>query len=252
VWVRLDTLVETKGPNVKADLPSWAERIAVLDTETTGVDPHQARVVSCTIAVLGSAGEVSERTDWLLDPGVPIPAGAASVHGISTEVARSSGVAAKVGIDQIMAELASMVARGFPVVVYNAPYDLTLLRAECTRHDVAWLTGRASTEPLSVIDPLVIDKQVDRYRKGKRTLDFVTEHYGVTLGAAHDAGEDAIAAGRVAQAIGRKYRASLPDDARELHQAQITWAAEQAASFQEYMRRVRDPQFVADGAWPLR
>ncbi|MFC7765319.1 3'-5' exonuclease family protein [Leucobacter soli] len=106
--------------------------------------------------------------------------------------------------------------------------------------------------PLPVIDPLVIDKQVDRFRKGKRTLDVVTQHYGVALDTAHDAGEDAIAAGRVAQAIARRYASVLPGDVQQLHDEQVSWAAAQAANFQEYMRRVRDPQFVAEGAWPLR
>lgn len=228
-------------------LPLWAENLAVFDTETTGVDPSRARVVSSAIALLGSAGQVVERYDWLIDPGVEIPQGAAQVHGITTEVARASGVDAAVGVAQIVRQLADMVERGFPVVVYNAPYDLTLLRAECVRHGIEWPGGLAP-----VVDPLVIDKQVDRYRKGKRTLEVVAQHYGVALGAAHDAGEDAIAAGRVAQSLARRYAHVLPDEAAALHEAQIGWAAAQAQNFQEYMRRVRDPEFVADGAWPHR
>src|SRR5699024_7239841 len=102
-------------------LPLWAERLAVLDTETTGINPVHARVVSCTIALLGGNGEVVERYDWLLDPGIEIPEPAARVHGITTEVARASGVSAKIGIGQIVAQLANMIGRGFPLVVYNAP-----------------------------------------------------------------------------------------------------------------------------------
>lgn len=228
-------------------LPLWAENLAVFDTETTGVDPSSARIVSSSIALLGNGGEVVERYDWLLDPGVEIPHAAAQVHGITTAVARASGVDAAVGVAQIVDRLRAMVERGFSVVVYNAPYDLTLLRAESARHGVAWPEGLAP-----IIDPLVIDKQVDRYRKGKRTLEVVARHYGVQLGSAHDAGEDAIAAGRVAQAIARRFAQVLPAEAAELHEAQAGWAAAQAASFQEYMRRVRDPEFVAEGAWPIR
>lgn len=230
-----------------SQLPLWAERIAVFDTETTGVNTDTARVVSCTIALLGAAGEVLERYDWLIDPGVEIPAAAARVHGITTEVARQSGVVAAVGIAQITEQLVQMLDRGFPIVAYNAPYDLNLLRAEAARHGVAW-----PRELSPVIDPLILDKQLDRYRKGKRTLEFVCSHYGVPLGLAHDAGEDAIAAGRVAQAIARKYAHMLPAEAHELHLAQVEWAATQAANFQEYMRRVRDPNFIADGSWPIR
>ena len=228
-------------------LPLWAENLAVFDTETTGVDPARARVVSSSIALLGGGGEVRERYDWLIDPGVEIPYAAAQVHGITTEVARASGVDAAVGILQIVEQLQAMVDRGFALVVYNAPYDLTLLHAEAARHGISW-PGDLSP----VVDPLVIDKQVDRYRKGKRTLEVVSQHYGVELGAAHDAGEDAIAAGRAAQALARRYSQVLPEEAAALHDAQIAWAAAQAASFQEYMRRVKDPSFVADGAWPIR
>lgn len=230
-----------------AATPLWAANLAVFDTETTGIDTSEAHIVSATIALLGAEEDVVERYDWLLDPGIEIPEAAERVHGISTEVARASGINAAVGIQQIVAQLAEMIERGFPVVAYNAPFDLTLLRAEAARHGVAW------PEDLSpVIDPLILDKQFDRYRKGKRTLEAVAAHHGVEIGNAHDAGDDAIAAGRVLQRIARKYADVIPGELDELHRAQIEWAAAQAASFQEYMRRARDPQFVADGRWPLR
>ena len=228
-------------------LPLWAENIAVFDTETTGIDTTQDRVVSSTVALLGKSGEVLERYDWLIDPGVEIPAAAARVHGITTEVAQASGVEAAVGVAKIVGQLAEMIDRGFPIVAYNAPFDLSLLRAEATRHGVTW-----PSEIAPVIDPLVIDKQVDRFRKGKRTLEVVSAHYGVLLDTAHDAGEDAIAAGRVLQALALRYAHVLPEDVMELHEAQISWAASQAANFQEYMRKVRDPNFVAEGNWPIR
>jgi len=36
-----------------------------------------------------------------------------------------------------------------------------------------------------------------------------------------------------------------------LHANQIGWALDSAASFQDYMRRTRDPLFVARGTWPV-
>lgn len=230
-----------------AQLPLWAQQLAVFDTETTGVSPEHSRVVSATVALVGPAGEVIERYDWLLDPGVEIPVGAAEVHGITTEVARANGIDASVGITQIVAQLASMLERGFPLVAYNAPFDLSLMRAEAARHGVAW-----PAEVSPVLDPLVLDKQVDRFRKGKRTLTAAAEHYGVPLEAAHDAGEDAIAAGRVLQAIATRFTAQLPSELPELHDAQVGWAATQAAGLQEYLRRVKDPATVVDGTWPVR
>ncbi|WP_205881111.1 exonuclease domain-containing protein [Leucobacter insecticola] len=227
-------------------LPLWASNLAVFDTETTGIDTSQARIVSATIALLGPDEEVVERYDWLLNPGIEIPAAAERVHGISTQIARASGIDAAVGVQQIVVQLAEMIERGFPIVAYNAPYDLTLLRAEAERYGVPW---PADLSP--VIDPLIIDKQFDRYRKGKRTLEAVSAHHGVEIGTAHDAGDDAIAAGRVLQRIARKYADVIPSDLEDLHRAQIAWAAAQAASYQEFRRR-QDPSFVADGSWPLR
>lgn len=228
-------------------LPLWAENLAVFDTETTGIDPAHARVVSATVALVGRDGEVLERYDWLVDPGIDIPEPAVRVHGISTEVARASGVHAEIGIEQIVAQLSAMLGRGYPVVAYNAPFDLTLLRTEAERYGTVW------PDPFSpVVDPLILDKQLDRYRRGKRTLEAVSGHYGVEIGNAHDAGDDAIAAGRVLQRIALKYADVLPDDLDALHASQIEWAMSQAESFQEYMRRVRDSSFVADGRWPLR
>ena len=230
-----------------APLPLWASHLAVFDTETTGVDTNHARIVSAAIALIGPEGEILERYDWLLDPGVPIPEGAAAVHGITTEIAQASGIAAPVGVTQIVAQLREMIERGYPIVAYNAPFDLSLLASEAKRHGIAGAEGFAP-----VLDPLVLDKQFDRYRKGKRTLEVTAGHYGVDLGNAHDAGEDAIAAGRVLQAFARKYADKVPGELEELHTAQVGWAKAQAENFQEYMRRVRDPNFVAEGGWPVR
>ncbi len=205
-----------------------------------------SRIVSATVAVIDAHGSVLERTDWLADPGVEIPAQASAVHGITTARARAEGRAAAGVVGEIVASLRALLDRGVAVTVYNAPYDLTLLNREARRHGIAPLVS-----PAPIIDPLVIDKAVDRYRKGKRTLEVAAGFYGVELLDAHDAGADAIAAGRVAQAIARRYPERLGADAIELHTFQVGWSAEQAASFQEYMRRTR-PEFRTSGAWPER
>ncbi len=99
----------------------------------------------------------------------------------------------------------------------------------------------------------MLDKAVDRYRKGKRTLEAAAERYGVALDDAHDAGADAIAAGRVAQALARAYPAELGVEAPRLHRRQTVWYAEQAARFQDYIRRAKgDQDYVASTAWPVR
>lgn len=226
---------------------SWSATLAVFDLETTGIDVETSRIVTANVSVIGADGAVQERSDWLLDPGVEIPSGATAVHGITTERAQADGMPAAEGVGQIVERIRALLAQNVPVVVYNAPYDFTILNREALRHGQSVLGA-----PSPVIDPLVIDKAVDRYRKGKRTLEAAAAFYGVPLDDAHDAGADAIAAGRVAQAIAREHSAALPATAEALHEQQVTWAAEQAASFQQYMRANRDPGFTADGSWPQR
>ncbi len=228
-------------------MSNWG-RLAVFDLETTGIDVETARIVSACVAVLEPDGSVVDRWDWLADPGIEIPEGASAVHGITTERARALGRPAVDVIGEITQTLRVLVGLGIPLVVYNAPYDLTLLDRECRRH------GRAPLAPPTlVIDPLVLDKAVDRYRKGKRTLEVTAELYGVALDDAHDAGSDAIAAGRVAQSLARAYPEELDVSPADLHGRQEVWFAEQAASFADYIRNVKgDDTYVSNESWPLR
>ncbi len=230
-----------------AQLPSWLTRVGVFDLETTGVDVTRDRIVTAHVGVLDARGREIAARDWLADPGVVIPEGATAVHGITTEHARSHGRPAAEVVAEITHALRVLMAQGVPIVAYNASYDFSLLAHEARRHGVPELVG-----PAPVIDPLVIDKAYDRYRRGKRTLEIVAMHYAVALDGAHDASADAVAAGRVAQALARRF--PLPDSPLELHTRQIGWARDQAASLSEYFVRIGrlDPDDVLDGSWPVR
>jgi len=224
---------------------SWFDTLAVFDLETTGIDVETSRIVSAHVGVIDANGEVIERLDWIADPGIEIPEGASAVHGITTERARAEGRPAQEVVAEIVAAIAGIFDRGLALTIYNAPYDLTLLNREAARYGIAPLPS-----PAPIVDPLVLDRVVDRYRKGKRTLEAATEFYGIKLSDAHDAAADAIAAGRLAQELVRRYGSQLAVEVADLHTSQIAWCAENAASFQEYMRRVKDPEFVALGHWP--
>lgn len=105
--------------------------------ETTGIEVETCRIVSATVAVLNAEGEVEQRIDWLLDPGIEIPEGATHVHGITTEHAALNGQSAAEGVAEIVTALRAHLAEGLPVVAYNAPYDLTLLNREARRYGIA-------------------------------------------------------------------------------------------------------------------
>ncbi len=231
------------------DTPEWCRTVGVFDLETTGVDVTRDRIVTAHVGVLDASGTVLRAADWLADPGVPIPEGAAAIHGITTEHAREHGRPAREVVAEVTATLRELFDAGIPVVAYNAPYDFSLLKHEALRHGVAPIV-----DPSPVIDPLVVDKRYDRYRRGKRTLSVVAQHYAVRLDGAHEASADAIAAGRVAQALAERFAAWLPPTVEELHTSQIAWARAQAESLTEYFIRIGriDPDDMLDGSWPIR
>jgi DNA polymerase-3 subunit epsilon len=230
-------------------LPGWVRVVGVFDLETTGVDVTNDRIVTAHVGLLDAAGSVILARDWMADPGVEIPEGAAAIHGISTERARTEGRPAAEVVGEIVGALRALLDAGIPVVAYNASYDFSLLGHEAVRHGVAPLI-----DPAPVIDPLVIDKAYDRWRRGKRTLEVVAAHYAVRLDGAHDASADAVAAGRVAQALAERFAPWLPPTAHELHTRQIAWARAQAASLTDYFIQIGrlDPAERLDGSWPVR
>ncbi len=231
------------------DTPEWLRVVGVFDLETTGVDVTADRVVTAHVGVLDASGAVISARDWLADPGVPIPEGATAVHGITTEHARSHGRPAATVVAEVVESVRALLDAGIPVVAYNAPYDFSLLKHEALRHGVDPIVA-----PSPVIDPLVVDKAYDRWRRGKRTLSVVAEHYAVRLDGAHEASADAVAAGRVAQALAERFAPWLPQTVEELHTRQIAWARAQAASLTDYFIQIGriEPEERLDGSWPIR
>jgi DNA polymerase-3 subunit epsilon len=227
--------------------PQWSKRLAVFDLETTGLDLRESRIVTACVVEIDKDGHITGKNlEWLADPGIAIPEAASNVHGVTTEVARTSGRPASEVVKEIISALKVFFEQGVPVVAYNAPYDFTILYHEALRHGLEPIS-----EPMPVVDPLVLDKFVDTYRSGKRTLEVAAKTYGVPLDAAHNATADAVAAGRVAQAIARKYAAKLPDDVVALHNAQIQWSLDQDASYEKF-RRGSAPDFTVQRGWPLK
>ncbi|MFF7171130.1 exonuclease domain-containing protein [Streptomyces pseudovenezuelae] len=253
-------------------------RWAAFDTETTGVDVENDRIVSAAVDARGGSAD-PEAGEWLADPGIEIPAEAYDVHGISTEHAREHGAPAAQVVHEVAAELAAQVTLGGAAIVgHNVVFDLTLLDRECRRYGLPTLHERIGDSPLHVIDTRVLDTRAVPFRRrvsedqGARQLITLAQFYGVPWDdeQAHGCAYDAQIAARVAWQIAtfaEMRRRDLPEHVlaerkvsfvpfrgltvAELHAAQIEWAAEQAAGLQKHFRKT-NPDAVVDGAWPLR
>ena len=224
-------------------LPWYQNSLMALDLETTGLDPLDDRIVQVAILEVAADGIISaDSWDGIVDPGVEIPTGASDVHGISTEQARAEGVQPAEALQRIANLIDGAARAGTPLVIYNAPFDWPFVLAEAQRHDVTLLPEGI---PVDIIDPLVLDKAMDRYRKGSRRLDFVAPLYGHELDNAHDARADALAAVTVARALGERYPDIGDASLEALQGMQTQWHAEAAESLAAYLGK------PIDSGWPL-
>lgn len=234
---------------------AWSKRdLLAFDLETTGPDPKHARIVTYALIIINPAGQPVAQDVGLVNPGVPIPDEAAEIHGVTTEHATKHGMSPHDALGRIIAALALAALDDVPVCAFNAFYDLTVVAQDAKRHlKPEALTGAMGLlEGVQVIDSRVLDKHVDKRRKGKRQLADVASHYGVTPGDWHTAEADALAAARIAQAIASEHPTLGSMTAAEIHAEQRVWAKAQADSLRSYFRRSKKAEAAASvsSAWP--
>ena len=247
-------------------LPWHKDKLVAFDVETTGTNVHTDRIV--TAAVVYMAGILRPKPyTWVIQPGIDIPDEAAQVHGWTTDrLAAHPGVMdPDTALYEIHAVLGRIMAHGIPLVAMNAAYDLTILDTEARRYDITPLSERLPHGLRPVIDPMVVDKQMDPYRPAvcgtkrskcqcgaqSKRLDGLCCHYGVLLGDAHTADADAIAAGRLVARLVDRYPVLATCSPDELHDAQIDWRREQMDSLRAYFDKQGTVHDGCDGSWPL-
>lgn len=279
--------------------PKWHEGpIIALDTETTGVEPLEARIVTAAVQFT-SPGKRPTSIQWLIHPETDIPDEAAEVHGWTLPLLEKKlngrpalrilngeerWLSKEAAVYEIAAKAAVAMGQGIPLVVHNAAYDLTLLEAELARNGCPTLAERPKGIA-GVVDPMVLEKQFDQYRKqcykapgcdpenkvhecggcrgGKyqcggcgitdRTLTSLCRHYGIAHTGAHDAAGDALASIRLARRIAGLWPSVGNYQLSTIHTKQIEWRREQQIGLREFFRKVGKHE-EADGMcpeWPV-
>jgi DNA polymerase-3 subunit epsilon len=164
------------------DLDSAA--FAVLDTETTGLDPAHDRVVSVAVVPVVHGRVVhADARHVLVDPGAAIPAEATLVHGLT-----DGDVAGAPDLATAMQGLAA-VLQDRVVVGHNLEFDLGFL-------------GHAMADPPAhTLDTLALSRLLWRRRGTRHTLDEAAGRVGVMPQDRHSALGDAMATAEVLVAV---------------------------------------------------
>ena len=193
----------------------WWNRFVGFDTETTGLNTDKDRIVSAAIVCV-SGNAPAANYEWLINPGIEIPAAATAVHGITTERIRDEGLSPAVVIPDIIGKLQAVWAAGAPVVIFNSAYDLGMLRAEAARLAIRF------TVDGPVVDPMIMDRLTDPQQKRRHRLIDCCAFHKIQHERAHNAAADALAAARLAWWLCEKYDQFRGLSAVELHRLQAS------------------------------
>lgn len=152
--------------------------LLTFDTETTGVDPCLDRIISLGVSVLHSDGTINPK-NWqvLFNPGIPIPAEAIKIHGITDETVKDCKPFSA------YAEVLHSKFRDKDILTYNGRrLDLPILSEELRRCGFT----------LDLSGVRIIDAQSIYFKREPRSLsDAVKRYCGTEHEAAHGAGADA-------------------------------------------------------------
>ena len=149
---------------------------AVIDVETTGFRPGQARVISIAALGLDGCGRIEQSVVSLLNPGVD--PGPTHVHGLTSAMLEDQPQFADIVDDVIK------VLDGRTLVAHNVAFDYSFLVAEAE-------IAEAELPVDSVMCTVELARRLELGVENLR-LETLAAHWGVTQERPHDAFDDAM------------------------------------------------------------
>jgi DNA polymerase-3 subunit epsilon len=170
---------------------------AVVDVETSGFRPGQARIVSLAALAVGDDGNVERSIYTLLNPGVD--PGPTHVHGLTAEMLDGQPCFSDV-VDDVIE-----VLRGRTLVAHNVAFDYAFLSAE------AELVG-AELPVDTAMCTVELARRLDLGTENLR-LETLAAHWGIAQMKPHDALDDAQVLAQILKPVlvrARERKAWLP------------------------------------------
>lgn len=173
----LTTVIPTWGRSARETNDGWV----VVDVETSGFRPGQARVLSIAALALDPDGAVERSVVSLLNPGVD--PGPTHVHGLTAEMLEDQPTFA-----DIVGDLAELV-HGRTLVAHNAAFDYSFLIAEAEQ-----------AQTILPVDNVMCTVELSRRLElglDNVRLETLARHWAIPQTKAHDAFDDALVLSRV-------------------------------------------------------
>ena len=151
-------------------------REIVIDTETTGLDPHGGhRIVEIAALELMHHMPTGRKFHCYVNPERDMPADAYAVHGLTAEF-----LAGHPGFAAVVEEFLTFVGDD-PLVIHNAEFDIAFLNAEL---------ARAGLQPLasSLVDTLSLARK--RFPGAPASLDALCRRFDIDLAVREKHGAD--------------------------------------------------------------
>jgi DNA polymerase-3 subunit epsilon len=174
---------------------------AVVDFETTGLNPETDRIVQLAAIIMNGEGDIIDSFDTIVKPESPseYQHGAEHIHGISAEQV-ASGMPLRKALEQLWS-----ISSGNVFTAHNAAFDLGFLHAESER---VGIEGRIEFH----IDTLELSRRTTGADTTRRhNLFALCEHYGIERDQVHDAKSDATATAQLLMHLIKELGVETPD-----------------------------------------
>ena len=179
---------------------------AVVDFETTGLNPEIDRIVQLAAVIVNGDGDIIDSFDTIVKPENPdeYQHGAEHIHGISAEQV-SSGMPLRLALEKLWD-----ISAGNVFTAHIAQFDLGFLHAESERVGI--------NDHVEVhIDTLELSRRTTGADNTRRhNLLALCEHYGIERDKVHDAKSDATATAQLLMHLMKEIGVETPDQVAEL------------------------------------
>ncbi|MBB6478999.1 3'-5' exonuclease [Spirochaeta isovalerica] len=156
---------------LKSETPDFT----VFDLETTGLSNRRDRIVEIG-AVRYSGGIITDSMNEVINPGIPIPPSASSIHGIYDR-----DVIGKPFIEEVLPRFLNLIA-GSVLVAHNASFDVGFMRKALGRAEM-------DVPEIPVLDTIALAKAAWPGRRSY-SLQNLAVFLAINVRKAHSAEDD--------------------------------------------------------------